>query len=382
MNRRRLGLTLLACAMVGVGVPSLQGNAAAFAEDETSSCSNIPVSRVVPIEGGGLDYQFDTPDGEVVSSPIPPVAFDVLTATADELDQYGLPPRPTAVTELASWVASTTAMVVSLLADVPTLCWDPSEALLALPTDRVLFTTSAGPVNTTYIASSIWAGENVRPGAGVTYTDVAGKFVQPSRLASCSGARESTWVGLGGSRARSDTSVGLLQAGTAYGPTGAPKAWYEYIGRDANGNMIGVTQQTITDLTVHAGDQMSFRVQYAPATHRATFTATNVTTGVTRVRSLASAGRYYDGRDAEWIVERPSEKVGNTLTPAPLQNFGEVDFTAAKVKNSSGDWVYGGDAHDQIARMLENSDRLVLASGAVFHGTSNGATDVTYDACQ
>jgi hypothetical protein len=382
MNRRRLGISLLTCAMLGAVAPSIQG-ASAYADDPPppSACTNIPLARITTFDDGGLDYQFDTPAG-VVESPIPPVGLNILTATADQLEQYGLPARPAALTDLAEWVTSTTAMVVSLLADLPTLCWDDSAPIVAQPNSEVLFSTTAGQINTTYMKADIWAGESVRPASGVTYTNVSGKFVQPSRLTSCSGSRESTWVGIGGARARADGSAGLIQAGTAYGPSGAPVAWYEWVGNDAAGNPIGVTQQSFSGITVHPGDQMSFQVQYVASTHRATFTANNLTTNVTKVFASTLGARFYDGRDGEWIVERPTVVTNNVQTLAPLQNFGTAKFTAAKVKNSSGDWIYGGDAHQQIAYVMENTDSMVLASPGAFYGTSNGATDVSYDACK
>lgn len=56
---------------------------------------------------GGTAYVYDT-NGDGVGDTrynVPPPGFDVATASESELQIYGLPPRPTDPSELATWIA-------------------------------------------------------------------------------------------------------------------------------------------------------------------------------------------------------------------------------------------------------------------------------------
>lgn len=74
----------------------------------TEACfTPIPLTPVDirALPDGGTDYVYDT-DGDGIGEtrvPIPPADFDRLTATDQQIERYGLPPRPTDPESLARW---------------------------------------------------------------------------------------------------------------------------------------------------------------------------------------------------------------------------------------------------------------------------------------
>lgn len=328
-------------------------------------CVDVPPVRVTRYADGGSDYEFTTPDGEDLHMPQPPRGFKPLDATSAQRHRYGFPDPPSDDAKRAEWV---TAMQAYVATDDPELCWNS-----AVPQPRL--GSLGGDASAGAATSGNWGGYVTKAASGNAYDEVSGQWRQPSRGTSCPSSYESAWVGIGGYQTRSDgKSFGLIQDGTAYDPSGSPYAWWEYIGKNATGAGIGVAEQRFP-LTVSPGD-----VIYADTTWTngfAQFEMENVTTGKAVGIGLSLSSAYYDGRNAEWIIERPT--IANSLPS--LQNFGSIRFAQAKVRNSLGNWRYISQTSEQYNVTMVNGAND-LATSSALSGENGGVFTSTYVHCK
>jgi hypothetical protein len=186
----------------------------------------------------------------------------------------------------------------------------------------VLLCAPAALAKTT--TSSNWAGYAVhRP--GTSFRRVSGTWTEPS--ASCIAGQSSysaVWVGIGGFKPTSDA---LEQIGTEADcdPAGneVSSAWYE---------LVPGPSETIS-LAVHPGDVLHAMVTVVG--HRVTVDLRNLTTHRT-FRKIVYAPSI-DASSAEWIVEAPSECMGQYACQAlPLADFGSVTFDSASARSAKG----------------------------------------------
>src|ERR1700729_155462 len=79
-------------------------NADAYARAAVAACGYKTFGRtsVRALPGGGRAYGYDE-NGHTVDFLIPPAGFDAATATAAQLSEYGLPPRPRSAGGMAAW---------------------------------------------------------------------------------------------------------------------------------------------------------------------------------------------------------------------------------------------------------------------------------------
>ncbi|HET7736073.1 MAG TPA: G1 family glutamic endopeptidase [Nocardioidaceae bacterium] len=299
--------------------------------------------------------------------PVPPQGWNPIGADPKEIAQYGFPPKPTTGRDEAAWMDQMSRYKAT---PIPRLCsrpWSGSESV-----QNVLVTAN----------SASWSGYSGEPIAANNYVAVSGEFDQPGRLGStCVNPRQATWVGLGGARDRPDGSGGLLQTGTARTATGAPYAWFEWIGHTSDDQSIGVSEQVITSLDVAVGDHIHLSVFYQTSNSQANFIVQNETTGQYQsIIQTFSNNRFYDGRDADFITERP--KVGGQL--APLQNFGTVTWNSVKAQNQLGDWQFLDALATQVRKHMTadgSSSATRLATAGSIGGPSGGAFTTTWNAC-
>jgi hypothetical protein len=167
-------------------------------------------------------------------------------------------------------------------------------------------------------ASSNWSGY-VASGAGQSFTDVKGTWVQPTVTCTArTTAYSSFWVGLGGS---SSSATGLEQLGTSSDcRNGTPtySAWWEILPAAA----------TPISFTPAAGDTISGEVSAAGT--QVTLSLTDVTSGATFSTTQTVATP--DTTSADWIAEAPSECTGrgtSHCTVLALAPFGTASFSAA-----------------------------------------------------
>ncbi len=153
-------------------------------------------------------------------------------------------------------------------------------------------------------------------GAGLSFTDVKGTWVEPTVSCTASTAASAFWVGLGGSL---PGSPGLEQIGSSADcQYGRPSyyAWYE---------ILPAASVTIP-MTVAPGDTITAEVNANGTTF--TFTLADVTSGATFTKTATVSRPAIDS--AEWIAEAPSI-CSRSCQVMALANFGTANFSASSV---------------------------------------------------
>lgn len=202
--------------------------------------------------------------------------------------------------------------------------------------------------------STNWAGYAVH-GKGVSYRTVQGTWRQPGAVCTRGlSTYSSYWVGIGG---YSETSQALEQIGTEIDCTAAGQTrlstWYELVPANA----------VELQLSVHPGDLMTAKV---------TVNGKSVSLSlqdVTRKQGFSKTltASQIDTSSAEWIVEAPSECVGQSACQTlPLANFGTAAFTGASATASTGHTGGVSDPAWQTSKinLVPGSDRLFIGNGA------------------
>jgi hypothetical protein len=239
----------------------------------------------------------------------PPVGFDPLRATDDDLKLYGLPPRPDKTThplQSAKWekVMKRPLTFVS-------------------PTFKIAEDEGSHPVH----KSKNWCGAiNTNLDPGDSFESVEADWIVPDPYPSKYDPhpyykdgeyRVGTWIGIDGAGGSKD----ILQAGTGQRvkvvnhvkqePT--VRAWFEWYPAHA---------VFIDNYTVSPGDTMYGFVEAVTTTEGFAFFLNWQTEEYTSFSVPAPAGTKLKGTSVEWIVEDPSQSGSR----APIANFGSTFF--------------------------------------------------------
>ncbi len=303
-------------------------NPFAYTQAAITACNwpTWPLTRIEDLPGGGKAYVYNEDHGMVVKDLQPPAGFDPLTATNDQLDEYGFPTRPDSTSadfatwwsEMANWKGA---------ADPP-----PFE--------------TANP-NVTYDSANSykWAGYQVNAG---TYTHSEAWYYEPTIYGSqCSGdLEEASWAGIG----KGTSSNPLAQDGTEYGnPSSgfAPhQSWWEmspYNGPQPMG------------LIANSGWQFDASTKYFSSTNSYRFYIYNYKSGNTDVVDDSSPVTSPPNDQAEMIIERPGGSY--------LANFGNTDDGQyhgwhVKTAQANGAGIYGTPKSERIGWSLISPEDL------------------------
>jgi hypothetical protein len=206
--------------------------------------------------------------------------------------------------------------------------------------DRVLTKLTLPPVipGRRLGTSSNWAG-SVRTGTNFTRVEATWQVpvASSSSSSSCSSTNSAHWIGFDGYN-----NGTVEQIGTSSDWSGGPKyyAWLEMYPQPA----------WLINRTVRAGDTISAKVEYQPATGKFLLTMTNSSLGWTITSQQSGGSRKRSS--VEWIAERPySSSSGLT----PLTDFGTVCFSGASFGG-------GGTTSLSTLDMVNNTTGDLLAS--------------------
>ena len=291
---------------------------------------------------------------------VPPAGFDPLTATAQQLAQYFLPPRPEATLAPRSYALWVEAMSPPLqFVTVPERLADMLGGVHSR--SRHALSSAAGVVQE---SSQNWSGSYVRPRDFHPMVLVEGHWTVPAPAAPAGGGdgvyASSIWVGLDGHQAasRSMPQVGTGQYVAVTSGTAVPLlfAWFQWWDRDDP-----LAQQIVLkNFPVSAQDHIHARVQALTPTLVSVFIK-NMQTGVALPmwyvapppvnRGVNILPVRVEGRTAEWIVERPT--IPNTQPPQPyvLADLGNSTFRACNA--ASGVGLALNEEQLQRARLIE-----------------------------
>jgi hypothetical protein len=216
--------------------------------------------------------------------PAPPPGFDPLTATDQQLQKYGFPPRPSNSEDFSHWtyVMSYAKNYVKAVLTPTTQAFSPNIITL-------------GYHDTGY--TDKWAGYVIQSAYNnyTTYTQSWADWVQPGIVFN---TRPCCWVGLGGY-----TTSYCVQAGAISNATGIPGATapIEFAVEDTPYNPVFVSQPAI-----NAGDELYAQVMYGGITSTA-FLLNFRTYEYTTVPFWTP---YYDNTTAEFIFESMQHMYG------------------------------------------------------------------------
>jgi hypothetical protein len=264
-----------------------------YTQQAASKCYTIdPLLGVSALPDGGRSYNY-LQNGRVVSEPVPPQGFDILTASAAELERYGLPVRPTSEPELSEWQNdyrhARFATPPSFLAQVPSSLENSPP-----PSPRYVTAHFAGYETTG--SGSFTAGSTL-------YTEPG---LQP---VSCGSPAIALWSGIG------STSSSFGQDGTYSLPNNNHNAFAEVWQAGASNYTYSVTL-----FRAAAGDSIRANVNYSSGDFGGT--VTDVTTGV--VNGWNSGGGFSGTPNtAEALLEQ-------------LQGYDMADFTSVPFAYSQG----------------------------------------------
>ncbi|MCX5994706.1 MAG: G1 family endopeptidase [Chloroflexi bacterium] len=245
--------------------------------------------------------------------PQPPADFNPLTATAQELQKYGLPAKPTDEEGAKQWE------------DVYEHCKHyvkPEQ----IPSTSTYTHGLVGTYSTTN-----WAGYVVRScdnkinGTAPKYTIVYANWYQPTYNGP---ATASFWVGMDGFVLQGGgTSGDVVQAGcdSMANLLGGPSQYCFWV---ENAPHAPIWQAAPV---VHGGDRLGVQIQWV--NNHGLATLSNVTTGVWTVVSFDAP--HYDGTSAEFIYE------SGWGQPRQYAQFGSVSLQSCSLS-----YMYAGHQYD------------------------------------
>jgi hypothetical protein len=155
-----------------------------------------------------------------------------------------------------------------------------------------------------------WAGYAATSSAGQT-TQSAGAWTEPSVKCGTATTYAAFWIGIDGYGSSTVEQTGTLA--TCSGGKASYVAWWEMYPLNA--------MQTISTMTVKAGDKISASATYSSGSFTLTITdgTQSFTKTATQTASRASA---------ECVAERPALSSGGSVTLSHLANFGTMTFSS------------------------------------------------------
>jgi hypothetical protein len=255
----------------------------------------------------------------------PPAGFDPLTASREDLESWGYPPRPDVAEGLNAQARWLEAVNPALRRSVPDLVSRPNSYNRQLEGLKV----NSKRFNTTASTSDNWSGFALVSAATgeQPFSKVAGRWTVPTvkqAPGSCSGGWDysSEWVGIGGF-----SDQDLLQAGSAANV-------FCDIGNNIAEYFPWVEWLPSEELVLYEDAATSTLYPFAPGDYlNVTIAATNFSSGVSTSGTLSFAdvtqgwsialtftasslgGSKVTGQSAEWIVERT--EVDDALATLP-----------------------------------------------------------------
>jgi len=288
----------------------------------------------------------------------PPADFDPLTASDQDLQYYGFPPRPNQATDTKAYASWVKAMKASKTRVVPVLeqtsiFHGPAQLVKNPTAGENESAVSSSSSNTSY--TSNWSGYvdqsgATRYGSSSFYFTVNEMVVPVAEQAygACTGGWDygSAWNGIDGWG-----SGDVLQAGfefdaycSIFTKASYYSAWYEWY---------PYGEVRISSLPVSPGDDIFVEVWHTSSTQGYAYLVNYNTDKAVEVGFTAPSGHALIGNSAEWVVERPT--VGGSL--ATLTNYIADPFWNAYAYTESSVFYDTNGANAVI--MLDNSNKPI-----------------------
>lgn len=287
---------------------------------------DLECNRIEELPDGGKIYIYII-DGQEHKFPVPPEGFKPLTATDEQLETYGFPPRPDKDNQedYEDWVeimSSCKSASVPNLRQVIENEESEDNSISALSVSNSLSQRAAG-----YSALEFTN----------FYSQVQGDFVQPTIVYAPGNCVNTFMVGFGDLYYQHTYSKPAAVAGTRCEGKGQAYAYYECRG-------VGVknTTKVLSNVKVNPGDKVHVYVAYQKANNAFNYYIVNVTTGEYANDVITfNHSNYYSGTNASWYAGRELNSSGSWRG---LGQFTNVTFTNCKAMlNTSTTWTSLGD---------------------------------------
>jgi hypothetical protein len=286
---------------------------------------------------------------------VPPAGWSPVTATDEELMNWGFDTRPTGdPAALAQWNGDYAN-------------WSGSAPV-------GMCQSNASALSVTWDSSPNWSGVVATSTSATYHQKVQGIHVQPTFEYECPHkSSHAIWTGVGGWY----DAHRLLQAGTEvlFGNSISDAwAWWEAIGPNVDTRMVRM------DLPTPAGHRIKTVTQYFPGNKTAYMTVTDLTTGKSATTGLMKyiwnlpMDYFYDGRTAEAVDERANGATGAYAVDGQYFYFRrQLDSAPTQWE---GVWVNGptriGNLNRVNVNMVRpNGNRLANPGGGVDNGETS-----------
>ena len=308
------------------------------AEDNETELSNVQIQK---LPDGGIVSTFALPDGSTMTVASNLSTDTLMNATAEQLEFYGVSPRPEDLDNLNEWLT----MYSHSNQDAP------SNSLEVLTNSHAYTTIYSGNWGG-YLAGTL----NV---VNSSYVAVKSNFVVPAVQNACTSSSNyggGAWVGLGGTTSgnsdlvqqgigwcNTNTTVNKWAPCTEFAPTQNPIPFCNY-----------------TSWVFNSGDVIYNNMSFQSSSDTAYFYMQNQTTGVAHSCSrTAPSGWNFNGNTSECIMERP--------TASLLVNYGTIRFTNCQVELGSNSTWYPIGQRSSIKEIVNGypTGTLYQATGAL-----------------
>jgi peptidase A4-like protein len=295
--------------------------------------------------------------------PPDPEGFNPLTATPEELERYGIPPKPDPDRQPA-------------LTRFWTEMYSPPLVFVAPPIEV------PGTSDFKTESSLNWSGAYITPRNGQQFTEVHAAWEIPHVTVPAGGSesaeyRSSCWIGVDGSKSYFDSSLPQLGTGqfVKNDPAAAPyyHTWCQWWLRDNPQTFIPLT----LSVRIAPGQRVMASLRFWSKTEMHGIIV-NRTTGEilpfimeAPTDTASNMKLKVSGATAEWIVERPADEKNE---PYALPDYGTVRFTnccavsaemsVEGVPGPGREWTLDGARLIRMYKHACNPSRTVMISKA------------------
>lgn len=312
------------------------------ANETESALTTIDYDHIEELADGGKIYVYII-NGIENRFPVPPEGFKPLTASDEQLETYGFPPRPTdeSSEDYEEW-----EYIMSNYKSTPIPDIKIEESSPEAAEDSVVSTMS----NITD-----WQDKNISAYGSMVdtskfYTQIQTDFIHPSILSSEKCDNE-YWIGFGQPRFKQ-----VVKAGTKSEDKYTHYAFYQL-----SGVSISNPSVIVPNFSVSPGDNIHIYISFQKANNNFTYYFANNTTGQ-NVSSIvpANANEYFAGRSVAWAVQRKSN----------LGKFSNITFKNCKAMlNTSSSWTKLDDLEEPYDCKMINNGRELCTKSSISNGS-------------
>ena len=315
-------------------------------EDNTPASGKLQCDYVEELPDGGKKYVYVI-DGAEHTFPVPPEGFSPLTASDEQLEAYGFPPRPGQdnTEDYNDWVQ---LMSCYKSTAVPEIDLEEGEDGNRAVNGGIAAFNAIITNDTNYTAGYAACLQD----GGRNFFHVQGDFVQPT-ITGVSGTCANIFA-VGFDTVQGNSGPGAV-AGTKCIGRGEAQAYYHCYGKNGTDKYL-----SISSLTFKPGDKVHVYVSYQRANNIFNYYIVNVTTGkqISDIVEYSDAN-YFDGKYACWLAARYKYYNGALYN---LGKFTDVSFTSCKaMMNISDTWTALGDFDTIMKCSMKNNSGATLA---------------------